>query len=306
MTGAPPPPGSWRGRPPLSIRFGNPAQAFQTCADFLAPVAPLRHLVLPATLLAGITMMFNGLELQTHLARIALTMTFVQNFLVGLIAANLLAKLVQGVAMAYHGAACDEWGGRLAFALMPKFYIFKGAIRHLAPPAQCACYAAPLLFRLALLGAGMLIWAMLRNTGSGLADLALSIAMVGLSSFLFTANPLFPADGYHWLATRLGRPRLRSQAFQLLWLLITLRPVPSGLPRSEFWLLLLFGTSTIAYTAFLVWSIISSAAFLLEAELQGTGVVIFCILLVVVGLFVRNLLARRQGGAKGRRQPRHS
>jgi hypothetical protein len=305
MTGAPPPPGSWRGRPPLSIRFGNPAEAFRAAAAFLAPVAPLRHLVLPFTLLAGIAMIFNWADLQTHLARIALTMSFLQSFLIGLIAANLLAKLMQGLVMARHGAFCDEIGGRLAFGLMPKFYIFKGAIRGLDPVAQCACYAAPLLFRLALLAAGIFLWAVLRNTGSGVTDIALPVAMVGLSSFLFTVNPLFPADGYQWLTVRLGRPRLRQQSFQLLWLIVTLRPVPPGLPRKEFWLLFLFGTGSIAFTALVLFWIITSIATLLEAELRGTGVLIFCLMLVAVGVFLRAMLAGRNRPRKGQaRAPR--
>jgi hypothetical protein len=301
MAGGAPPPSSWRGRPPLSLRFGNPARLFRAWAAFLAPVAFLRHLVPPVIAVATVALIFNWSAYQAHLARVGLTMSFVQSFILGLLVTNLLAKLVQGTAMARNGTACDEIGGRLAFGIIPKFYIFKGAIRTLDTRGQCACYAAPLLFRLTVFGTGILVWIMLLSSGSGLADYALSLGTAGLSSFIFTANPLFVADGYQWFAARLEQPKLRNHAFKLIGLVFTFRRVPPELPRWTFWLLLLFGLGSIIYTVVLLVWIVSGIAFMLEADLRGTGVVIFCILLVVAGLYTANRFRKPAPRGKVRR-----
>ncbi|MCC5972413.1 MAG: hypothetical protein JJT81_00010 [Rubellimicrobium sp.] len=295
MDGPAPPPGSWRGRPPLSIRFGNPTRVFRVLADLLAPLRHLRHLILPLGLVAGYGALFNVFGLEAHMTRIALTLSFAQNLVIGMLTANLLGKATQGLAMARHGADSDEFGFRLAFGVIPKFYLFKGPIRQLDFRGQRACYAAPLLFRLGMFVAGLMIWLILRRSGSGVADVGLALAVVGLSSFLFTANPLFPADGYRWLAAWLERPRLRQDGLRLLGMILTFRPIPADLPRSEFWLLVLYALASLAFTAFIVLTIVFSIAFVLEARLRGVGVVIFGVLLAAFVVFLLSFLERRRG-----------
>lgn len=305
MSGAAAPPGSWRGRPPLSIRFGNPTRMFTVAASLLAPLAPIRYLILPFAAFAGIAATFNWLDLQADLARTVFTISFLQGYILGLITTNLLSKLCQGIVMARHGAFCDEIGFRLAFGIMPKFYIFKGSIRQLQPADQQTCYAAPLLFKLFVFATGILVWVVLRSSGSSITDYAISIGMAGLSAFLFTANPLFPADGYRWLAARLGRPKLRTQSFKVLGMVITFKKIPPALPRSEFWLLFLFGLGSLTFTAAIIFTVIFSIALGLEAELGGTGVVIFCFMLAAVAMFVSALIEKRSGRgrkAKGRKR----
>lgn len=296
MTGAAPPPGSWRGRPPRSLRLGNPARVFRFLADVLAPLRPLRFAVLPLAAVAGYGALFNIYGLEAHMARIALTLSFLQNLIIGMLTANLLGKVAQGMAMARNGADTDEFGFRLAFGVLPKFYIFKGPIADLDFRAQRDCYAAPLLFRLGMFVTGILAWVITRQSGSGIGDVALALAMVGLSSFLFTANPLFPADGYRWLAAWLERPRLRQDGLKILGLLVTFRKIPADLPRREFWLLLVYAVFSLAFTAFIILSILFSLAFVLEAQLRGTGVVLFCIILSAVVTFLVSLVEKRRSG----------
>ncbi len=300
--GAAPPPGSWRGRPPLSLRFGNPTRVFRALAEILAPVAPLRYLILPLVALSGTAAVFNWYDLEAHLTRIAFSMTFLQSFLLGLLTTNFLAKVFQGIVMGHYGADCDELGFRLAFGIIPKFYIFKGAIRELDFPQQRQCYAAPLLFRLAMFGVGVLIWTMLLPTGSGLATVALALGIAGLSSFLGSANPLWPADGYRWLSAWLERPKLRTHGFKILGLVLRFRPLPPDLPWSEFWLLILYAVLSLAFTAFIIFSMVTTVAFGLEQELRGTGVIIFCFMLAALGVFLFSKFEKRRSG--GRRKQR--
>lgn len=299
MWATPLPKQSWRGRPPLSIRFGDPSRLFSVLADFLGPVSAIRYLVLPATVVAASAAYFNGWRMERHLAEIALTQSFLQNFFIGLIVANLLAKLVQGITMARFGAACDEIGMRLAFGIMPKFYIAKGTIRRLDFPSQQRCYAAPLLFRLGVYAFGTLVWAMFFRAGSGLSEAALALAIVGLGSFLFTANPLLPADGYRFIAATLQRPRLRTHSFRLIGMLIRFRPLPPDLPAREFWLLLLYGIGALGFTAYVVFWAVAKIALALETNLHGTGVAIFCVMIGAFSLFAASHVETRQNRKKG-------
>ena len=301
MGGAPPPPGSWRGRPPLSIRFGNPAALFRLLAEVLAPLRPLRFLIVLLVPAAAYGAYFNIHQLEAHMARIALTLSFAQNLILGMLASNLLGKTVQGIAMARNRADTDEFGFRLAYGVMPKFYIFKGPITELDFRAQRDCYGAPLIYRMGLGAMGILVWVVLRQSGAGIADAALALALVGISSFLFTANPLFPADGYHWLAAWLERPRLRQDGLKILGMVLTFRKIPSELPQREFWLLLLFAIFSLAFTAFIVLSIIFSIAFVLEAQLSGTGVIIFCVIISSFLAFVLNMIEKKRS-RRGRRK----
>lgn len=296
MSGPAPPPGSWRGRPPLSIRLGNPARLLRLLADVQAPLRPLRFLILPLGLVAGYGALFNIHQLEAQMARIVLTMSFLQNLVFGMLTANLLGKVAQGMAMARHDAESDEFGFRLAFGVLPKFYIFKGPIAGLGFRAQRDCYAAPLMFRLGMCVLGLLVWVMVRQSGSGIGDVALALAVVGLSSFLFTANPLFPADGYRWLTAWLERPRLRQDGLKIIGMLITFRKMPPDLPPREFWLLLLYAVFSLAFTAFVILSVMFSVAFVLEAQLRGTGVLLFCVIMAGVVAFVLSFVEKRRGG----------
>ncbi len=299
-----PPAGSWRGRPPLSLRFGDPAGLFASLAAFFAPLAFLRHTVVPLAALAAVSASFNGLEMERHLAEIALTRSFLQSFLLGLLVTNLIAKVVQGMTMAHCDAPCDEIGMRLAFGILPKFYIAKGAVRQLDFRGQKFCYAAPLLFRLAVYGTGTLVWAMFFRSGSGLAEAALALGVAGLGSFLFTANPLLPADGYRLLAATLERPNLRTHSFRLIGMLVRFRPIPPELPRSEFWLLVFYGVGSLAFTAFVLFWLVTTVATVLEEELRGVGVVIFCLMIAAVMVFFASHAERKRSRKKpaGRRR----
>lgn len=295
MGGTPPPPGSWRGSPPLSIRLGDPAAVFRLLAEVLAPLRPLRFLLLPLGLASAYGALFNIHELEAHMARISLTLSFAQSLVLSMLTANLLGKTAQGIAMARHQADTDEFGIRLAFGVLPKFYILKGPIADLDFPAQRDCYAAPLRFRLWMCVIGILVWIILRRSGSGAADVALALTLAGLTSFLFTANPLLPADGYRWLTARLERPRLRQDGLKILRMLLTFRRMPPDLPRREFWLLLLYAVLSLGFTAFVFLSIIFAAAFVLELQLRGTGVVLFCLLMAGFVAFLLSFVERRRG-----------
>lgn len=288
-------------RPPMSLSLGDPARLFARLAQWLEPVRPLRHLIMPLAAVAAFGMWRNQYLMLAQFDRLVASLGFWQNLLIGMVTTNLLSRLAMGVAMARHGATSRNFGLRLAKGVIPRFFIDHREIRGLGFAAQRACYGASLAVRLALFALGAIGWIALHRGGTGLADVLLALGMGGLGSFLFVANPLWPADGYHWMAATLKRPELRAQSLRLLGMVLRLRPLPPDLGWREFWALLLFAVVSLGFTTFLILSILWAVAYALEAELQGTGVVIFCLILAAFGMFLLSLLEKRRTRPGGRR-----
>ena len=299
------PKSGWKGRPPSSLKFGNPARLFRLLAEVFYPIRILRHLVLPLVAIAGYGAAFNWYPYLENVSRIDSGLAFWQSMLIGAVFAGLFGKVTQGIVMGHYGADTDEIGIKLSFGVIPRFYIFKAPIRQLDYKSQRVCYSSSMLFRLSMFAIGILIWLMLRRTGSGLADAMLTIGSVNLATFLFTVNPLIPEDGYRWLSAFLERPKLREHAFMALGLVLTFKALPSSLRWSEFWILMSYAFMSLAFTSFLVYSIMTTMAYALEAQFHGVGVAIFCVLMVGFGMFllaIREKKATRSTRAKARRQ----
>ena len=291
----------WSGRPPMSLRLGNPSGFFRVVNDILGPLAILRHLILPGVALAFGVMWFNWYPYMAHVGRIYDQLEFWQSMLITLLSAALFGKLMQGVVMHRHGALSDEWGIKLSFGIIPRIYIAKNTISGLNFRSQRACYAASLQFRLVMFILGMLVWDMTRRTGTGAADFAVVMASVGIGSFVFIANPLWPADGYHWLAAWLERPKLRPNAFRVLSMVFRRQPLPETLKAREFWLLLGYAVVSIGFTAFIIFTVLTGIGYMLEASLRGAGMVIFAVILASICFFLLSMRQRSQGKKGGRR-----
>ena len=291
----------WAGRLPMSLRLGDPSGLFRLLDSIFGPLAFLRHLILPGLLLALGVMWFNWLEYLAHVDRIYVHLEFLQTLLITILTASLFGKITQGVVMHRHGAISDEWGIKMSMGVVPRFYISKVAIPRLSFPAQRASHAAPLQFRLVMFIVGMLVWDMTRRNGTSTSDVALVMAVVGLASFLFTANPLWPADGYHWLTARVERPKLRTNSLRVLRMVFQRQPLPATLKRREFWLLLGYAVVSIVFTAFIIFAVLSGIAYSLESSLGGTGMALFALMLASVSVFLLSKRERSQGRKSARR-----
>ena len=293
----------WAGSPPMSLRLGDPSGFFRVLNDIFGPLAFLRHLILPGLGLGLGVLWFNWYEYLAHVDGIYTQLEFWQAMLITQMTASLFGKITRGIVMHRHGAISDEWGFKLKFGFLPRVYFDKGAIQQLDYPAQCSCHAASLLFRLVMFTLGMLAWDMTRRNGTSSADFAVVMASIGICSFLFIANPLWPADGYRWLAARLERPKLRQNAFRVLGMVFRRQPLPETLTRREFWLLLGYAVVSIAFTAFIIFTVLTAVAYMLESSLRGTGMVIFALLLASLCVFLLSMRERSQT-RKGGRQSR--
>lgn len=296
----------WAGRPPMSLRLGDPSGFFRILNDILGPLAFLRYLMLPSLAVGFGVMWFNRYEYLAHVDRINSQLQFWQSMLFTILTVSLFGKITKGVVMHRHGAQSHEWGIKFSLGIVPRFYFGTGVIAQLSFRDQRTCYAASLQFRLVMFVVGILAWDMTRRSGTGTADLAVVVASVGLGSFLFIANPLFPADGYNWLSARVERPKLRSNSFQVLGMVFRRQPLPETLKPREFWLLLGYAVVSIAFTAFILFTVLTGVAYSLESSLGGTGMVIFALILASVSVFLLSLRERKQSKKQSKKASKRS
>ena len=273
-----------------SLTLFNPTPLLKLLYILSYPFQMLHPLVIPVVLMAGLTMLQNwealAIDLRVVLSSYAtLTMT-----LIGLFTVNLASRLAQGVAIVAHGGKVGGLGLALILGFLPRFFVDLSGLPALSRHGQLWAYGAPLLARLWMFAGGMLVWAITRDSGSWLPQMALIVGQFGLAMFLFTALPLVPADGMRWISTYLNEPRLLPKAWAALRHVATGRPLPPMITRAELWPLALFGIGTVLTSAAAVLGIAIYGALTLETELGGLGVIVF---LGLVAAFLLWLVAMR-------------
>jgi multidrug resistance efflux pump len=282
---------------PYRWRLFNPDRLFRGLAWLFYPVRYLLWMLVPALMMAGLILFHRQAMFAEDLALFRNLVAAVPHFLFSLFFVNLFSRLAQGSVARGFGAPMHDFGIRLGFGIIPRFYVDKSTIRQLSRRGQLWAYAAPLLMRLSLFAMGTFLWIGFRQSGTWLPVFMLLVGQMGLMSFLFTANPLWPADGYRWISIYLGRPNLRRRALRLLGLKLKGEDVPQRVGKGSIWPLLLFAAGTVIYTGILVVSILFYVGVSLEGRFQGTGVVMF---LVVFGLVLMWLLTVKFGRRRAR------
>lgn len=288
-----------RPAPPLSIVFFDPGGMFRQLARSFGWLRFTRYLVWPLAIFAIIICLQDWYALQDNLTRMSRSLGFLGGMLIGLIFCNLFSRFTSGTAMSMAEVDSTQFGVRLLMGLVPRFFIDRSGIKRLNFYGQRRQYSVALLTRLAVFGIGMTIWGMTRRSGTGSADFAMAIGSSGFMSFLFTANPLWFADGGMWMSAYFKRKNLRSEAFQVVGMVLRRRPLPSSLNRSEATALFFYAVACVVFTAAIALMIIFIIATALEAQLRGTGVVIFCIVLAIAILSLVSLFKGRRGRARG-------
>ncbi|GGH57442.1 HlyD family efflux transporter periplasmic adaptor subunit [Frigidibacter albus] len=273
-----------------SLTLFNPTQLLKLLYILGYPFQILHPLVIPVVLMAGLTMLQNwpalALDLKVILSSYA-TLTMV---LIGLFTVNLASRLAQGVAIVGHGGKVPGLGLMLVFGFLPRFFVDLSGVPALDRRGQLWAHGAPLLARLWMFAGGVLIWAITRDSGSWLAQMALIVGQFGLGMFLVTALPLVPADGMRWISTYLNEPKLVPKAWAALRHVATGRPLPPMIARSDLWPLALFGIGTVLTSVAAALGIAILGALTLETELGGLGVIVF---LGLVASFLLWLVAMR-------------
>jgi RND family efflux transporter MFP subunit len=174
----------------------------------VAVTRPLKHVFLPLLLafpaIAWLTyQQSNILEIDLR----AFDASDVGLVILALAVVSITCRFTQGALIRGFGVDVKQFGIALTFGI-PRFFIDLGGIRTLGRRGQLWVHSAPLIARLSIFCACMLLWFGSRQSTPLLSHLGLITAQTGLVTFLLSALPLLRSDGYRWLVTYLGRRAL--------------------------------------------------------------------------------------------------
>lgn len=288
---------------PASLTLFDPTWLLRLLHVLFYPAKYLMWLVVPLVVLAGMTAAQNWHDLVADHMKIARHYAAITLLIIGFLTGNLASRLAQGVAIVAHGGKVQSFGIMLVLGVVPRFFVDITGVAALDRRGQLWAYAAPILARLALFAGGMLTWAIARENGVWLPLYTLIVAQFGLVMFVFSAFPLLPGDGQRWLSVYLDEPRLVPKAGAALRHLLTGAPLPPLMDRRDIWPLALFALGTIISLAAVVLAVGLQLAIWFEAEMAGTGVSLF-LLLVAAFLtwlvILRITIGRRMGRFRDR------
>lgn len=198
---------------PARLSFFNPNVILGGVA---ALTLPLKYLLLPLLILVigCLWLAFDQREILAQDAS-AFDASVVSVIILGLVIANFSSRLVQATSIRCFGGEVNEFGIAVRFGV-PHFFVDLGGIGSLGRRGRLWALSMPLLWRLLLFCAGTLSWFLLRDPAPAWSHLALVVGQIGLITFLLSAWPLLPSDGYRWLAAYFARPTLRRDAVRAL------------------------------------------------------------------------------------------
>ncbi|MBK1637149.1 efflux RND transporter periplasmic adaptor subunit [Rhodovulum adriaticum] len=226
--------------------------------------------------------------------------TLIATLFVSMITVNLFAVLVPAVVAYRHGAEIRHFGFIFALFVIPRFSMDTTGTMLLDRAGKLAFHAAALKTRLTIFALTTFLWAVTRQEGTFLSDLAFIVSQIALLSFLITAFPLLPGNGYTWIATYVEQPFLRQRAFNYLFgtskKIVERLPPPTPREKMAFALYALGSVLTIGVLASLFALHFTSA---LEGRFGGTGLLMFLGLLVALVLWMSVMKrAYRKAGAQ--------
>ncbi|MFZ1829367.1 MAG: efflux RND transporter periplasmic adaptor subunit [Candidatus Competibacteraceae bacterium] len=279
---------------PYRWTFFDPQRGFVRLAKQLNWMRHSVWLLIPGVPLALLTLLYNQPAYQHALQSLSDPGWHLLFKLVfGLFVVNLFSKVAQGAVCVHYGGRAEQFGIRLAYGLIPRFFVAR-RLRSFSRHQRLWVAAAALLAKLGLFVGGALLWRLTLESGGALGAYGFVLSHMALVAFLFTVNPLWRADGYTWLVAWLAMPRLRERAFLVLGLYLRGRRPPQGLAGSEKYGLLGYAMACAIYVLLLAGFVMFSAALQLESRFQGVGVVLFLGLLFLVSRWSLHRLQGRQ------------
>jgi multidrug efflux pump subunit AcrA (membrane-fusion protein) len=283
-----------------SIRLFDPNRFLAVIAVLFWPLKFVPVLLIPAVLLAALTMYKHWNDIAADLHRLLGEFSFVVHLVLSLLIINLGVRLAMGAVVRAFGGAVREFGLTFFLGMIPRFYVDRSAIARLDRRGQLWAYGTPLMVRLGFFAFGMLAWATYRSNQNWVSSLALLVSQAGLWSFVFAMVP-FLGDGYGWLAIYFRQPMLRQKALVALSAKLRGRRLPPGIRPEEAPALIALAIGFIAVIVALALGVLVISGMLLIGMLQGVGAVVF---LALVTAFAFWLLSVRPRLARRRQQPR--
>jgi putative peptide zinc metalloprotease protein len=215
----------------------NPERAFEVLLHIVQPVQFVFKLLvfalIPGVPIAIYLIIRHSEDYQWTLRLLASELGYFGHLIFTLFAANLLRCVIQGVLCAYYKAPVQEFGIRLRFGIIPRFYIERKEA-HLRRSAKLWIYGSSLLLRLFLITAGALVWFLYQGSGHVLGAFGVLLAQAGVIGLIIISLPVRNSDGFRWLVTYFGLPpNMLRTVFDVFLRVIRRKPLPASLSPSQ-------------------------------------------------------------------------
>ncbi len=270
-------------RTPFRWRLFDPSGLFRATAAVFWPSKYIVWLLLPAIVMAGLTLFHHQNDVVNDIVNVAATHSVgsLVLFVTLLFAYEFLVRSAEGTVATAFGAPIKEFGIQLTGGVIPRLYVETRPIWQQPRRARLWTCAAPLLMRLAIFSVATFVWIAFRPAGTALSQFALITGQIAFWAFVVTSIPLIPSDGYRWLAEYLDQPLLIDRAMRLLGMKWHGRRTPEALTPREKWGLLLFAAGVVIATTVYAAAILLYIGTRLELRFNGAGAAMFAVVAIL-------------------------
>ncbi len=255
---------------------GNPAGFFEVLLKIFGPLRPLvlvlvwsLWVVIPAVAFV----IFRHLDLfRVEVRSMSMALGYFGGILFGMLTANLIRCLVQGVVMAYYRIPPEAAGIKLRRLIFPRLYIDKTKVRTLDRHSKLWIFGTSILIRLFFIAGGGLVWALNMDNPSLLPQVGVVMAQAGLIGLLIQFIPVDITDGYRWIVNYFNLPpTMLFLATKVFFSRIQRKPLPGVLGGWQGTVYMIYGAILIIGLPFILFHLATKMA----AGFSGTFPVIF-------------------------------
>ncbi len=188
----------------------NPEWTFNLLLQVLKPLRlvfkGLVFALIPGAPISIYFIIWHSAEFQWTLRSLASELGYFGHLIFTLFATNFFRCVIQGVLSAYYQAPVQEFGIRLRFGLIPRFYIQRNDGRLANRSAKLWICGSSLLLRLFLIEAGTLAWFLFANSWHSLGACGVLLVHSGIIGLIIVSLPVQNSDGFRWLVNYFGWP----------------------------------------------------------------------------------------------------
>ena len=259
-------------------------------AALLPVVRPLRWVVylLPFLLLSALVLSVRYAPLgYDDLATLHELTDLAVHALVSLFTINIAAVLTQAFVAQNFRASVGPLSIGFRFGFFPRFTVRIRHTEQLSRRERMWLHAGPLLMRLFLFSAGILLWYNTRDKFLFVSRAGLSVAFLcAVNLVLEGGNPLVKGNGYHLLAAFMNEPHLRGKSYRAF--LDKLRGGASS--ESDSNVLATYALANFTYAFFIVMVIVMIVTrFLAQLQIGGATIIIA----LALGAYLTTRMLRR-------------
>lgn len=243
----------------------NPTPLLRVIDTLFSPLRPfmgvLVWLLLPAILVGGTIFFKNQDLLWQDIERSRSPGSYIGTLLFHLVTINLASRLAIGTVCAHYGGEVKEFGLRLRFGLIPRFYIDASSANRFDRRAKLWTYGTALLLRITLFLVGIFTWIVFRGSSTQLAIAGISMAQAGFIGFIIVSAPVRASFGYRWFTTLIRQPaNLLQRAFAVFGATIRRKPLPSTISLKSRFVLWMYALLLVCCWGFIAIKITTSIA----------------------------------------------